>query len=228
MHLFNLFINKKEVNSCNLLLIKSKCNMKMLSFLLSVLLIAHPAMAQNGEVKEKFEISFSKKKDRGQFLYKGAAHSFTIEFDSEDIQTTQNANFVIVNKQIVQTTSKPLNDSNADHTSLTIEQQKELIGKYVDHEMDYINHELNIYSRNLKREWVTIKSKIWLIWSFDIENLKADEPASLRLKKQIYASTICFNQIVDLNTPILQNTDPSDARKLLTHIMPGLKLDNKR
>ena len=73
-----------------------------------------------------------------------------------------------------------------------------------------------------------MKSKLWLIWSFDIENLKADEPASLRLKKQIYASTICFNQLVDLNTPILQNTDPSDARKLLTHIMPGLKLDNKR
>ena len=135
---------------------------------------------------------------------------------------------MIVNKQIVQTTCKPLNDSDADHTSLTVEQQKELIGKYVDREMDYINHELNMYSRNLKKEWVTMKSKLWLIWSFDIENLKADEPASLRLKKQIYASTICFNQLVDLNTPILQNTDPSDARKLLTHIMPGLKLDNKR
>ncbi len=202
--------------------------MKILFFLVSVLLITHPAMAQNGDGKEKFEVSFSKKKDRGQFLYKGATHSFTIEFDSEDIQTTQNANFVIVNKQIVQTTSKPVNDTNADVNNLTVEQQKELISKYVDHEMDYINNELKMYSRNLKKEWVIVKSKIWLIWSFDIENLKADEPASLRLKKQIYASTICFNQVVDLNTPILQNTDPSDARKLLTHIMPGLKLDNKR
>lgn len=203
--------------------------MKILIFLMSFLVITGSVMGQSTDLKEKFELSFIKKKDtRGQFLYKGFSHTVTIEFDADEIQTTQNSNFVIVNKQILQTTIKPIKDTTADFNNLTGDMQKTLLGKYVDGEMEYVNNELKMYSRNLKKEWLTIKSRLWLVWSFDIENLKTDEPASLRLKKQIYASTICFNQIIDLNTPILQSTDPSDARKLLTKILPGIKLDNKR
>ncbi len=185
-------------------------------------------MGQISDSKDKFELTFGKKKNEGQFLYKSPMHSVSIDFDADDIQTTQNANFVIINKQIVQTSSKPIKDSTLNFGGLSTDQQKALLGKYVDNELDYINNELKMYTRNLKKEWVTIKSKLWLVWSFDIDNLNTDEPASLRIKKQIYASTICFNQVLNLNTPIFQNTDPVEARKLLTKLMPGLKLDNKR
>jgi hypothetical protein len=98
----------------------------------------------------------------------------------------------------------------------------------VDFEMDYFRNELKLDCRNMKKEWIFIDSKLWLIWSFDAIAQDVSEQLAKKTKSQVYSSTICFNQVLDLNIPVFQNDDIVKIKVLITDLMSSLKMFDKR
>ena len=177
---------------------------------------------------EEFELSYLNKEGGAQFLYNGKAHAFSINIKADSIKTTGYPNYVIVDKRIVQVSAIPLQPTSIDLSRLTIEQQKGALSGYVDYEMDYFRNELKLDCRNMKKEWIFIDSKLWLIWSFDAIAVDVSEQLAQKTKSQVYSSTICFNQVLDLNVPVFQNDDIVKIKVFITDLMSSLKMFDKR
>jgi len=92
----------------------------------------------------------------------------------------------------------------------------------MNYELDYFKNELKIKTVNLNTEWKTIHSRLWLIWSFDVPVQKKDLNASKQVNHQIYASTICFNQVLDLNIPLLPGDNLEQSGDLIIKLMSTL------
>jgi hypothetical protein len=180
--------------------------------------------AQSYSYDEDFSLSFSVKDTRGQWLFKGSDHSFSITVLSKKIQETESPGYVTVDNAIVQVTALPLPKSNLDLAKLTIAQQKETLEGYVSYELDYFKNDLKINYKNLRKEWITTDSKLWLLWYFDATSYPTSEPVQQRPKIQIYASTICYNQLLDLNTPVMKVQDLTSSKELINKLMSSLKL----
>lgn len=185
-------------------------------------------LAQSDINNEEFQLSYLAKEGGAQFLYNGKAHAFSINIKADSIKTTDYPNYVIVDKRIVQVSAIPLQPTTIDLSGLTIDQQKAGLSGYVDYEMDYFKNELKLNCQNIKKEWVTINSKLWLIWSFDAIALDVSEQLAQKTKSQVYSSTICFNQVLDLNVPVFQNDDIVKIKVFITDLMSSLKMFDKR
>ncbi|HMG81726.1 MAG TPA: hypothetical protein VK559_01700 [Ferruginibacter sp.] len=202
--------------------------MKTLLLTISILTISLKTIAQTDISKENFTFSYVKTKSGGRFLYTGSSHSFSVDVVSANIKKTEYPNYIQINDHVVQSSIIPLPESSLDLNALTIDQQKETLDGYVDYELDYFKNDLKLNYQNLKKEWVTSNSKLWLVWYFDLPDLKnAGTTADETTKSQIYASTICFNQVLDLNTPLMQNDTYIKSNALITQLMATLKLSNK-
>jgi hypothetical protein len=199
------------------------------SFFLTIFIMTFSTLVigQTDTYKEEFEFSYLPKRDGGQILYKGTKHSFTIDVVSDSINTTEFPNFINVDGHIVQTTIVALPSDNLDLNSLTTDQQKEALEAYVDYELEYFEKELQLKYTNLKKEWKSIDTKLWLIWNIDIPEQKKDENVAQQVTAQIYASTICFNQILDINIPLFSAGDFAKSDTLLIQLMSTLKTYNK-
>jgi hypothetical protein len=202
----------------------------MKSFFLTIFIMTFSAVVigQTDMYKEDFEFSYLPKRDGGQILYNGTKHSFTIDVVSDSINTTEFPNFIKVDGHIVQTTIVALPSDNLDLNSLTTDQQKEALEAYVDYELEYFDKELQLKYTNLKKEWKTIHTKLWLIWNIDIPEQKKVENIAQQVTAQIYASTICFNQILDINIPLFPADDIAKSDTLLIQLMSTLKTYNHR
>ena len=202
--------------------------MKTLLSTLFLLTSSIVCIAQDDFYTEEFELSFSTTMNGGEFVYNGKAHSFKIKVVSDSIRTTEHPNFITVGNRIVQSNAVPLPSSRLDLKKLTIEQQKEVLNGYVEYELDYFKNEIHLVCQNLQLEWVTVDARLWLIWSFDVPKQKATEGTSKPATSQIYASTICFNQVLDLNIPVLKGDSKAKCKEHIHELMNGLKLFDKK
>ncbi len=200
--------------------------MKSAILSLIVLSIGVPAFAQTDLYKEEFQFSYLPKKNGGQILYNGTAHSFTIDILSDSINTTEYPNYIKIYNHILQTAIVPLPQSNLDLKRLTIAQQKEALEGYMGYELEYFKNDLLLNYQHLKKEWITVNTRLWLLWTFDLPMQQADT-AMQQVVAQIYGSTICFNQILDLNVPLFQDDHFEKTKKLVMQCMSGLKTYNK-
>jgi hypothetical protein len=201
--------------------------MKSVFLTLSILTVSILTFAQTDIYKEEFEFSYLPKLHGAQFLYNGRAHAFTIDIVADSIQTTESPNFISVDNHIVQTSVVPLPETNLDLNNLTTAQQKEALEGYVNYELDYFTNEVKIKYGNLNREWRTIHSKLWLIWSFDVPMQKKELNLSQQVTHQIYASTICFNQVLDLNIPLMRGDSQEQSNELLVKLMATLQTTDR-
>ncbi|HWI89766.1 MAG TPA: hypothetical protein VNT20_00770 [Flavisolibacter sp.] len=188
------------------------------------LLISLTTLAQSDINNEEFQLSYLTKDNSAQFLYNGKAHAFSIDIVADSIKTTEYPNYVIVDKRIVQVSAIPLQPTIIDLSGLTIDQQKGALSGYVDYETDYFKNELKLDCQNIKKEWIFIDSKLWLIWSFDVVAQDVSEQLAQKTKSQVYSSTICFNQVLDLNVPVFQNDDIIKIKVFIADLMSSLKM----
>jgi len=202
--------------------------MKSLS-LVTALLVCTFAFAQTDVASEEFELSFLKKQNGASFLFNGKSHSFTIDIVSDSIQTTENPNFIVVNNHIVQASTIPLPPAKLDLSNLSAAKQKETLSAYVEYELEYFKNDLKMKYTNLKKEWITIDSKVWLVWTFNFSVAnKGNELAATQYSYQVYASTICFNQVLDLNTASEKMKEFDQSKALVTQLMNSVKLFDQR
>jgi hypothetical protein len=173
---------------------------------------------ENKPAGEEFETAFVASKTGGLIVYSGEDHSFTIEVKAKDVKTTGQANYLVIGDQIVQSAILPI-PKKTDLESMTMIRQKEILKTYINYELDYFKNSLKQEYSNLKMEWVIINGQQFVYWHFDMP--KGDNK---HVKKQIYLSSICFDQILDLNAPVFE--DYYKAKDILTQMANTLKLYN--
>lgn len=203
--------------------------MAMRHFMRSLLLFLALAttfttIAQSDINNEEFQLSYLSKESGAQFLYNGKAHAFSIDIVADSIKTTEYPNYIVVGNRIVQVSAIPLQPTTINLSRLTVEQQKGALSGYVDYETDYFKNELKLDCQNIKKEWIFIDSKLWLIWSFDVVAQDVSEQLAQKTKSQVYSSTICFNQVLDLNVPVFQNDDIIKIKVFIADLMSSLKM----
>ena len=154
-------------------------------------------------------------KKKSLIAYAGQGHSFTLEI-APTAKPSDVPGFITINKQIFQSTLVPV-DKSIDISSLTPAREQDILTGYMNFELSYYKKKLHQNYSNLSTQWVTLQNRIFLVWFFDI-------PQDQKLiSRQIYVSTIFYDQILDLNAPVFQPGDAGKAKALLLHLAGTIK-----
>jgi hypothetical protein len=160
-------------------------------------------------------------KKRSLIAYAGAAHSFTLETTAHSVKPSDVPGFITIDKQIVQATVVPV-AKNIDLSGLTPSRERDILLKYMDYELDYYKKKLKQHYSHLQTEWMTLQGRLFLVWYFDMpENYKL-------VSRQVYVSTLFFDQVMDLNAPVFKTGDWGNARELLVRLARTMKTFDKR
>ncbi|HEY4109330.1 hypothetical protein [Puia sp.] len=188
--------------------------------------LANVCFSQN----EAFHIELLPAKKGAVLAFSGKKHSFTVHIASDSIKTTDVPTYFTIDNQILQISCVAV-PNGADLGNYNKDQQKTTLDSYADYELEYFQKELKISIKNLKREWVIIQNRLYLIWQYDVPAQKIGKLKGEELKQQIthqiFLSAIMHDQILDLNTPMFNANDPVKARKLLDDIAGSLKIFDK-
>ena len=184
-------------------------------------------MAQEDINNEAFTFNFSPTGKGADITYVGKTHSFGLNIigpavSREQVQgTDNNQSFIRIGKDVIQFSlvnlPQPIPPA-MQLSKLTDDETKETLEGYVSYELDYFTKGLNITTNSVKKEWKTINSRLYLVWYFEFK-----APGTNTDKKfaaQVYYSTICFNQVLDINTP-LYSKDDLERSKTLIETMAG-------
>lgn len=168
---------------------------------------------------EEFESALLQSKTGAFLVFNGEKHSFTIDLLGK-ITPNEKPNFLSINDNILQTLIIPF-ETKLDFENLTEIEQKENLIAYHNYELDYVKEQLNVKKLNEKYEFVKLNGKVFLKWTYDM-------PKSFNsVDKQSYLITICFDQILILNAPIINGKKLNEIQELLLKIGKTLKLINQ-
>jgi hypothetical protein len=150
--------------------------------------------------------------------YAGQDHSFTLEV-APTAKPSDVPGFITVNKQIVQSLLVPI-DKSIDLNNMTPAREQDILTSYMKFELSYYKKKLHQDYSNLQTQWLTLQNRIFLVWYFDIPNNQK------LISRQIYVSTVFFNQIMDLNAPVFHPEDADKAKALLLRLAGTIKTYN--
>jgi hypothetical protein len=159
-------------------------------------------------------------KRRSLIAYSGGGHAFTMEISGRSAKPSDLPGFITIDKQIVQSTLVPASQ-NIDLNYLTLNREKDILTKYMNYELAYYKKRLKQDYSNLQTEWLTLHGHIFLLWYFDM-------PKDYKLvSRQVYLSTLFYDQIMDLNAPLFSIDDYNRARELVVKLATSLKTYDK-
>src|SRR5450631_430134 len=138
-------------------------------------------------------------KKRSLIAYAGKSHSFTMEAVGKTAKPSDLPDFVNIDGLIVQSTLLPVPD-DINLRNLNPSREKDLLTKYMNFELDYYKKKLRQNYYKAESEPVTLKGRVYLLWYFDT-------PPNSKIKRQVYLSTLFFDQVLDLNIPIFTLND---------------------
>jgi hypothetical protein len=210
---------------------KTKINL----FLILLFVTCFYAFGQeNGE--NEFNSKFIQNEKGGEVIYWGNKRYFVVKLFGGKVETTEivnskvpkNQHFIEVDQKIIQTSIIPIPKNvidNYDLKNLSLEQQQSILEGYMNYEIEYITKDLkvNIFEAQMKPE--IIKSKKYILWRYKMtENNKFEDNEGESVVGQIHISTICFDQILNVNIPILKKYSPNELTRILTKIGKNIKL----
>nr|WKN36054.1 hypothetical protein K4G66_27180 [Tunicatimonas sp. TK19036] len=170
---------------------------------------------------EEFQAGLMKTKTGAMIVYTGTNHSFTLEMFSENLKPSEQANFLTVDNTIFQSVIIPF-QQKLDFDNMSAEIQKSNLLDYMNYELDYFKNELKQKIVGERHEFIEFNDKIYLFWYYDMPK------SNKQIGKQIYLTTICFDQILNLNTPLERDkNDFNFNRDLLMKVGKTLKLNKK-
>lgn len=147
--------------------------------------------------------------------YAGQQHSFTFEAAAGS-KLSDVPGFINVNRQILQATLVPI-DKSFDLSNHTPAHEQDILTSYMKFELSYYKRKLHLDYTDLQTDWITLQNRLFLIWYFDLPNNQQ------LISRQIYVSTIFFDQIIDLNAPVFHAQDAGKAKALLLRIAGTIK-----
>jgi hypothetical protein len=193
--------------------------MKKLPILLTFILSNSFCFSQNYQA-EKFQAAMMQKKDGALIVYTGQKHSFTIDIIADSVKPSDQPNFLIADGKIIQSKIIPFK-TKLDFDNLSEEAQKKNLLGYMDYEMDYIKEQLKSKKLNESNEFINLNNKIFLFWTYDMPK---NYPT---IAKQCYFVTICFDQILILNSPVDKVKTLEEVKGFLINIGKTLKQNDK-
>lgn len=165
---------------------------------------------------EEFQASLVEAKFGVMIVFNGQKNSFTLRIVSKSIEPSEQENFLLVDKKLIQSSAIPFQEE-FDFKSMPIEQQKELLTGYKEYEKEYLQGQLKTVLSGIE-QYLNLDGKIYKYWSFEMPN------ANSSVSKQVYIFTICFDQILLLNGPVLKDQSESEVRSLLINMAKTLEL----
>ena len=176
-------------------------------------------LAQDNDPQNEHARLLSGKK-RSLIAYAGNGHSFTLEIGAHTAKPSDIPGFITIDKQILQSTLVPV-PKPQDLQTLTPEKEKELLLGYMNYELKYYRKKLNQHYTNLQTEWISLHGRTFLLWYFDLpENYKV-------VSRQVYLSTLFYDQVMDLNAPVFKTADWGMARGMLLRLAGSMKTFDK-
>lgn len=153
-------------------------------------------------------------------VYAGKDHSYTLEIGPHTAKPSDIPGFITIDKQIVQSTVVPASKPIAPR-DLTPDKEKALLLDYMNYELKYYRKKLSQRYTNLQTEWISTHGRLFLLWYYDLpQNDKV-------ISRQIYASTIFYGQVMDLNAPVFKPDDWTRARTTLVRLAGTMKTFDK-
>ncbi len=160
-------------------------------------------------------------KHRSVLAYTGETHSFTLDVPYKSTKVSDVPGFITIDKQIVQATLLPA-DRSYDRKLSGPSPEKETLLKYMNYELNYYKKKLKQNYSHLETEWMTLQGRTFLVWYFNMpENYKL-------VSRQVYVSTLFYDQVVDLNAPVFKSDDWGKARSILVRLAGSMKTFDKR
>jgi hypothetical protein len=174
------------------------------------------AFGQKDTPAEDVHASLLAGKKRSLIVYAGKDHSFTLDVPVRTSKPSDVPGFVTIDKQIVQTSIVPV-DRSINTSGLTPAREQEILTKYMNYELIYYKKKLRQDYSHLQTEWVTLQNRLYLVWYFDM-------PKNYKLvSRQIYLSTLFFDQVIDMNAPVFQGNDFGKAKGILLRMAGTMK-----
>lgn len=177
--------------------------------------------SQSGGTDAPYHISYSQSKTGGVLLFKGARHSLAVDIVGDSIQTTNQPNYLQIDNIVVQVSMVPL-PNGVEGSDLAIPRQKEGLTGYVQYEMDYFHKELHLSTSLLRQEWISIKDRPFLLWTFHCAP-PAGQKLSAAVIDQLYLSVLWHEQVVDLNCAVFDQKDMAKARAMLLQMAESMR-----
>jgi len=191
------------------------------------------ANAQGDINNENFTYTFGNGANGAQVIYNGKSHAFSFDIPGKKVKEQlvdgkqPNQVFLDADTNVIQISLIPLPQpipAAMQLSNLTADEAKQTLEGYVNYELDYMEKDLKVNPHNVKKEWKTINSKLVLVWYFEFDsNAKI---TGKTITAQAYYSSICFNQVVDLNMPLYLPADAIAANAMLNSIQLSLKTYN--
>lgn len=165
-----------------------------------------------------FKVTLLTKDQWAMLSFTGKSHSFTVEVTGNTIKPTtdEQPNYLLVDNALLLVSCVPMPDG-ADASGYSADQQKTVLSSYADYEMHYFNNELHLVTRNLQKEWVVLQGRTFLLWQFDVpkQAVAGVDQGGKQAVQQLYLSTIWYDQVVDINCPLMNDSEQTAAEKLL-------------
>jgi len=186
-----------------------------------LLLTAVQAISQKDLPQDDVHATLVVGKKKSLIAYAGSSHSFTMETTSKTAKPSDIPGFITIDGQVLQTTLVPA-ALTVDPRHPTTDREKEILIKYMNYELGYYKKKLKQKYSGLQTEWLTIKDHLFLVWYFDM-------PRDYKLvSRQIYFSTLFFDQVLDLNAPVFKIDHFTKARTTLAKLAGSLKTYDKQ
>ena len=199
----------------------SKQTVMKLIYTLVILLSGISAFGQKDQPAEDVHASLLTGKKRSLIAYAEKDHSFTLEVPARQAKPSDVPGFINIDHQIVQSTLVPV-DQSINVNAVTTDREKEILGKYMNYELEYYKKKLRQDYSHLQTEWVTLRGRLFLVWYYDM-------PKNNQLvSRQIYVSTLFFDQVMDLNAPVFKARDFDKAREILLRLAASMKTYDKQ
>jgi len=165
---------------------------------------------------EEFQASVIETKFGAMIVFNGQKNSFAIRIVSKSIEPSQQENFLLVDKKLIQASAIPFQEQ-FDFKSMSIAQQKELLSGYKEYEKEYVQEQLKAQLEE-SEQFMNLEGTMFKYWSFDMPK------DNNSVVKQVYLFTICFDQILLLNGPVVKGQSESEVKSVLISMAKSLEV----
>jgi hypothetical protein len=139
----------------------------------------------------------------------------------KEVKPSDIPGFITIDKQIIQSTLIPV-DRSIDLSRPRPSREKDVLIRYMNYELGYYKKKLKQDYSHLQTEWVTLQGRLFLVWYFDM-------PKDYKLvSRQVYFSTLFFDQVMDLNAPVFKAGDFGHAKAILARLAAAMKTYDRK
>jgi hypothetical protein len=154
---------------------------------------------------QEFTKALLKTKTGALIVYNSQTRGFSLQVRADSIRSLDQSDFMELDGVLFQAALIPIPIDQPIDT-LDQAQQRAVLKGYLASELKYFKDEAHIDYINVKTVYLTLNGHLFLRWSFDVVPGRASH-LKQQARGQVYYSTVAFNQVLDLNTPLLRRVD---------------------